>query len=646
MRTLFIAFLLVVIFGLNFGVYITAFAQQTDQQSYQRPKEIPKPLRKDRLETLLPIIRGIYSNTDTYFQRRNRSGEDPKYIYIEKPKPGAEEAITLQNLDDIATVIDYLESREASSIQYDDGHVLPKPSRTAFHQLWPDDINFVIGPGLKGCDDFCRRLLLERHFRSITVLETERVEEGSNPIRAVRYSLDDGSCKRPEGGGDLEEGNDETLNLIDYDTAAALPALGLCFQYETVDIPDYGAFVFFNLASPYWPDEIERTHTRRELGAINVLAVETRIIHPSAFEDLETEFSLSFIKHIAFEFRVQGLETKTVFAYESACIRPHLPLDETALNLLLSTHEPSETNVGGRHFKYLFVDESRGICTGHEPEDWPHRLPVKKENDDDRDLEGFEFSEALIDGLQESIEKYIETENSLYYTDISSAFHEIHKAPPTQSQIDMLVPVYENMFDNLALARMALREMPKLPEGSLAEHVKTLNRIRDKISENSGCETLGCENRYSLRYDGSPSVRIRMTPKTEGSGTSKNEKDHWLRLAANGTSLYAAAGPKAIKHVEAAHEMGLGGGVYTMGCIGASSDMLEDYALQTLRPHSMYPQPLIRHYLSLRHSPKADAYKAQFLKHNHVRDYYNSQIRALLAWDNKSSLCAYKSKLR
>ena len=641
MRVLFIAFLVVAIFGMNFGLNIAAFAQQTDQQTYQRAKEIPKPLRKDRLETLLPIIRGIYSNTDTYFRRGNRPGE---YIYIEKPKPDAEEVITLQNLDDIASVIDYLESREAASIQYDDGHILPRPSRTAFHQLWPDDINFVVGPGLKGCDDFCRRLLIERHFRSITVLETERLDEGSNPIRAVRYSLDEGSCKRPEGGGDLEEGNDETLNLPEHDTAAALPALGLCFQYEPVEIPDYGAFVFFNLASPYWPDKVERTHTKREIGAINVLAVETQIIHPKAFEDLETEFSLSFIKNIAYEFRAQGLKTKTVFAYESACIRPHLPLDETALNLLLSTHEPSETNKRRIYRKYLFVDESRGICTGLEHEDWPHRLLVKKENDDDRDLVGFEFSDTLIEGLQESIEKYIETKDSIYYSDISSAFREIHKASPTQSQIDMLVPVYENMFDNLALAGMALREIPQLPEGSLAGHVKSLNRIRDKISESSGCESLGCESRYSRIYNQGPSVSIKTTP---GYGVPKNPEDHWLWLAASGASIYAAAGPKAIKHVEAAHEMGLGGVVYAMGCMGASSDMLEDYALQTIRStHGVYPQPLVRHYLSLRHSPKADAYKAQFLKHNRVSDYYNSQIRAILAWDNKSSLCAYKSKLR
>ena len=93
--------------------------------------------------------------------------------------------------------------------------------------------------------------------------------------------------------------------------------MGLCFDYETIEVPESGAFVYFNHASPFWPDEYERTHTRSEFSP-DPNRSGKGIIHPKAFEDLETEFSLSFIKHIAYEFRVQGLETKTVFAFESA----------------------------------------------------------------------------------------------------------------------------------------------------------------------------------------------------------------------------------------------------------------------------------------------------------------------------------------
>jgi hypothetical protein len=607
--------------------------------SYTRPKEIPKPLREDRLKALLPIVRGIYSNTDKYFQQRRFLDGKNEYTYFERIKPDAEEVITLQNLDDIATVVDYLQNREANS-KYIGDYVFPKPHRGGFYRLWPDDINFVLGPGLKGCDNFCRRLLIEKEFVSITVLETEMLETELNPqpFRAVKYSLDDGSCERPNGARDLEEGQDETLNIPDYDKIAALPTIGLCFQYKPVDLPKYGAFVYFNQASPFWPNEAERTLSKKEIYSDGTLLGSYRIIDPKAFEDLETEFSLSFIHHMTYEYRYPGLDTKRVFALESACIRPHIPLSENALNLLVSSHQPSENFIRGRYHKYLFVSRL-GICIGNDPADSsPHsgydpRMPFPDLADEfDYDYEAIVVSKDLSKSLLNSIRKYEDTGDDIYYSDITSILHQIRKDKLSQDQIDILMPVYEAMFINFFLADEAIRYLAQLPEGSLAGHVKSLNRIRDIISEKSGCNTLGCDGRYDrFRYN---------TP----SGTNTPEEKQWLRLAVKGASIYSAAGPKAIKHLEKANDMGLGGGIYAMGCMGTYSDLI---AVNSSRnSYSNRRKEIIKTLLSLRHGPQAQADKEILLKKAQFSTYDNSQIRALLAWDNKSSICAYSRKFQ
>jgi len=404
-----------------FAFVLSAFSEiasaQNLPESYQRPKEIPKPLLEDRLKDLLPVIRGIYANEDKYGRRRNWSSEDLEYSYFEKPKLPPEKAITLQNLKDVATVIEFLNNRKAFSTHDLDRRLLPKPRDlrsfnlpTAkplleFDKLWPDDVNFVLGPSLRGCDTFCRILLLEAEFASVTVLETELLEGNSNPepVRATRYSLDDGACKTPENGRDLIEGQDETLNFEDRDSISAMPDLGLCFQYETVSIPENGAFIYFNHASPFWPDEFERTHMRKERIETGTLLASQRIIFPKAFEDLETEFSVPFTKHLAYEFRSPGLQTKPVFVFEATCIRPHVKLGEGSLNLLIaSINELSESNIWGNYQRYLIGTRSDGICTGdyeqtrtHMPISRPYRESVSgQQSGRDENLKSYYYSKS------------------------------------------------------------------------------------------------------------------------------------------------------------------------------------------------------------------------------------------------------------
>ena len=617
------------------------------QTEYQPPKEVPKPRRVDRLNELLPIIRGIYANTNRYSQRRHGFGEDRTYTYFENVKPSPEEAITLQNLDDIANIIDFLKSREARSVHHSLGPALPRASLAGFHKLWPDDVHFVLGPGLKGCNAFCRQMLLEAEFASITVLETEIEKESAipQPFRATRYSLDPKACKTPRDGYRLTEGEDETLNLPHHPTHSARPALGLCFGYEAAEIPENGAFVYFNHASPYWPDEFEKTYSRTEFVPDPLRAIE-RIVNPKAFEGLETEFELSFINHIVYEFRAEGLENKTVFAYESACIKPRLPIGEGALNLLISTHEASEDFVGLRYSKHIFANQYRGICTGRQHDNIEHRLAFSEKNQTPTNIEEYVSLDVLVKGAKESLERFKKTEHHLDFSDLISILPQLNKSTPTQTQIDALVPIYESMFDNITTAHWAIKQLQMLPEGSLAGHLKSLNRIRDKIANNAGCNSVGCKQRYHRVYDSGPNVNISQSHHGSGRWVPKSDDDKWIKIAGDGASIYAAAGPKAIKHLEAAHKKGLGGGVYAMGCIGASSEMLEAFALQTVRSsRQMYPQPTIRHFLSIRHSSKADEYKKEFLKQKRVSSYYNSHIRAILAWDNKSSLCRYRNEI-
>lgn len=640
MRVRYVAILIAILAAICGGVFAQEAPLVDPERGFIRPKEIPKPLREDRLKALLPIVRGIYSNTDRYSQRRHFSDSTNKYTYFERNKPDAKEVITLQNLDDIATVVDYLQDREANSI-YIGEYVFPKPHPGGFYQLWPDDINFVLGPGLKGCDNFCRRLLIEKEFASITVLETKMIEAESNPqpFRAVKYSLDDGSCERPDGARDLEEGQDETLNIPDHDKIAAVPTIGLCFQYQPVDLPEYGAFVYFNQASPLWPNEVERALSKKEPYSDGPLTAGIRIIDPKVFEGLETEFSLSFIHHLTYEFRYPGLDPKRVFAFESACIRPHIPLSENALNLLVSSHEPSENLKIARYHKYLFVSRL-GICTGTDPADsapyagYDPRLPFPDlAGEIDYDYEAIVVSKDLSEGLLNSLQKHEETGDGAHYSDIMSILHQIRKDRLNQDQIDTLMPVYEAMFDNFVFADAAMADLAQLPEGSLANHVKSLNRIRDLISEKSVCNTLGCDGRYN---------RFRnITP----SSTNTPEENQWLRLAEKGASIYSAAGPKAIKHLEKANDMGLGGGIYAMGCMGTYSDLIAINGRRNTRANNRR-QNIIRTLLSLRHGPHAQADKEKLLKRAQFATYDNSQIRALLAWDNKSAICAYSRKFQ
>lgn len=550
-------------------------------------------------------------------------------------------------MDDIATVIEFLKNREARSALYKHDAALPKPQLSAFHQLWPDDINFVLGPGLKGCNAFCRKLLIETEFESITVLQTKLHDGSSNPepINATRYSLDDGSCKKPENGHRLIEGQDETLNLPNHSTLSAEPAIGLCFDYETVSIPENGAFVYFNHASPFWPDEFERKHTKTKQQTDGFRAM-TQIIPPKAFDDLETDFNLTYINHIAYEFRVSGLETKAVFAFESACVRPTLALGEASLNLLISTHEASEGFIGARYPKSIFADNYRGVCTGNQ-RGRESRLPIPENEEPENTIKPYELSEDNIEGVKDSLQKYIETEHHLDFSDVVSVIGQHRKITPSQSQIDALIPIYESMFENVTTASWALGEMRRLPEGSLASHIKSLNSIRDKIAKNAGCKSPGCDGRYHRVYRTSPSVSIHQSGRGGGHWVPQSDEDRWKKIAGDGAAIYAAAGPKAIKDLEAAHKKGLGGAVYAMGCMGTSSEMIEELALRTVRPSGrIYPQPVIRHFLALRHSPNADAHKEEFKQVNsRVTSFYNSHIRAVLAWENKSSLCVHRNEL-
>ena len=152
----------------------------------------------------------------------------------------------------------------------------------------------------------------------------------------------------------------------------------------------------------------------------------------------------------------------------------------------------------------------------------------------------------------------METEHDSHFTDVLSVISQNRKTPPTQAQIDLLVPIYESMFDNLTTAQWAIKEIHQLPEGSLAEHVKSLNRIRDKIAKNSGCKSAGCDGRYHRVYRSSPSVRISQSIWGSGHWGPKTDEDKWVKLAGDGASIYAAAGPKAVKDLEAAHKKGLG----------------------------------------------------------------------------------------
>ena len=642
-----------------------AYAQSipgTDPNSsnnkYTPHKEIPKPIREDRLNALLPIIQGIYSNTNNYYQAKSGVGDTLKYTYRERPKIVPEKAITFQNLDDIATVIDFLKFREAPSIQHPNNLDLPNPRNSAFPQLWPDHINFVLGPGLKGCDSFCRRLLLDSKFASITVLETELSKETSDPIpfKATRYSLDEGACKKHRDGHHLREGKDETLNLPNYSSPSAEPALGLCFDYETIDVPKNGAFVYFNHASPFWPKEFERTHKRIE-HVPNPYRATERIVDPKAFEDLETRFSLPFIWHISYEFRVQGLQPKSILAYESACITPHLPIDVSSLNLLLSTHEPPENDKWRWHQKSIFAQKTgfgSSVCTGNR-KTTATRLPVTVKNLAANNIYSSAALDELIKGLKDSLQKYKDTADDTHYSYDYSILEKIRKETPTQAQIDALVPVYESMFDNVTTANLAIKNMRQLPEGSLAGHIKSLNRIRDKIAKKSGCNTVGCDGHYYRIYRNGPSVKISHSIRGHGGWNPKTEDEKWAKLAGDGAAIYAAAGPKAVKHLEGAHKKGLGGAVYALGCMGTSSDLLEEYALNTLRyglyKHQMNSRSVVRHYLSIRHSARADEYKEEFLWDRRARSahyspiYYNdSIIRAILAWDNKSPHCTYRDE--
>lgn len=641
MRVRFVAFLIAILSTICGEVLAQDVPLIHPEPGYTRPTEIPKPLREDRLKALLPIVRGIYSNTNRYSQQRRFSDGKNRFIYFDRNKPDAKEVITLQNLDDIATVVDYLQNREAGSAILDESSVFPRVYPNRFHQLWPDDINFVLGPGLKGCDNFCRRLLIEKEFTSITVLETEMLEAeiDPQPFRAVKYSLDDGSCDRPEGARDLEEGQDETLNISDYDKIAAVPTIGLCFQYQPVDLPEYGAFVYFNQASPLWPNEVERTLSKTEPYSDGTLLALFRIIDPKAFDDLETEFSLSFIHHLTYEFSYPGLETKRFFAFESSCIRPHIPLSENALNLLVSSHEPSENLKTARYYKYLFVSEL-GICMGTDPANsapyarYDPRMPFSDlAKEVDYDYEAIVVSKDLSKGLLNSLQKFEETGDNVYYSDFTSILHQIRKDKLSQDQIDILMPVYEAMFDNFVFADAAMTDLAQFPDGSLAGHVKSLNRIRDLISEKSGCNTLGCDGRYN-RFPHNSSPR-----------TNTPEEKQWLRLAEKGASIYSAAGPKAIKHLETASEMGLGGDVFAMGCMGTYSDLIAANAGKNSRT-SKRRQDIIRTLLSLRHGPQADADKEKLLNDDRLGARDNSQIRALLAWDNNSSICAYHRKFQ
>lgn len=322
----------------------SCFAQVTE-------KSVPD--RNQQLQEFLPVMQMLYEST-------SRHGY--------KDWPDADAFISIETLEDLDEVIKFTRGRYFSGGGfYNDGRH-PFPVFNYGFALWPDTVSFVMESGLRGCLDICRALLLHGHAKKVIIIETEPDPElpPSAPprkIRATEYRLDDGRCDQPDFQEEIwDPSADRNLNLRIGRGPYASSLFGLCFTHKSIDIPEIGVFIYFNSASPLWPEPFERTRLKTEFVPDPLRSVE-RITPPRAFMDLSTKFSV-WARHIAVENRQKGRDPIVALLFDTGCVKPDYRLPRLGLSLLNETHPPARPNFP----QHLDPANTKGFCYGRKNE--------------------------------------------------------------------------------------------------------------------------------------------------------------------------------------------------------------------------------------------------------------------------------------
>jgi len=558
---------------------------------------------------------------------------------IQSENPGLEQPVTLQALRDVSEVIDFISTRPDTPWTYEDGGSPLPPNKIlgADTRKWPDVINIVHEPGDKGCFDFCRALLLRGDAKHINIIETEDTADVTAKFtRATQYQLDNDSCIFPKDD-DIDSGDltvDETLNLYfnNYDPSAT-PALGLCFRFKPAEIPSTGMFLYLNTASPFWPKAYERPKPSTKYvdsndgGTEQTLLAIYKTTYPAAFKDLSTDFYVKNRRHLSLEHKSANGQSRKEALFESACINVDDDIPETVLDMLLESHKsrgvksPFPPDIQ-RDYNTICYGTRVGEDSPREDEDKFPPIeyltydPFKELSDDD-----------IIQRFKRAHKQLLEAPDQRLIDELRSELYFSEKFK-SQAVAQAAFPIYRDLIlkhDQYA----AVAPLSGLPAQSLTSHIEDLNKIRDHILDKAGCDDSGCKDVFVRAYGSSPTVRIR----------SRND---WGYAAGLGASIYSAAGPDAVKELEIAHDKGLGGAVYALGCVKGASKSIETYGLAVAKKSGHYPQIKIRHIRSMRHGVLTAQAQKILETDQRIAPYRKFGLSSWKTWGTEEPFCRYR----